>query len=170
MGTRCANLDSGATLHPLQSKHMPAEEIEDLLYRRSGVQGLLGVSSDFRDLLVSQGPHARFALKTFCYRTLRHLGSLAAALGRLERHHSHCSCGENSTEVRKAICQDCSWLGLEIDDAANLRNGPWMSSSTSKVAAYVIAAGEHFMIARHAHGLLQYSFAKTSSSERNVHE
>jgi len=81
MGTRCGDLDPGVVLHLIQQKGMSAEALVDLLYRRSGVLGLSGVSSDFRELLTSNNPRARFAVEVFCYRVARHIASLAAALG-----------------------------------------------------------------------------------------
>jgi acetate kinase len=84
MGTRCGELDPGVVLHLLDREAMSAREIEDLLYRRSGMLGLSGISSDFRDLLASPDPRARFALEVFVYRVARGIGSLAAAMGGLD--------------------------------------------------------------------------------------
>ena len=81
MGTRCGELDPGVVLHFVQQRGMSAEALTDLLYRRSGMLGLSGVSSDFRILLASEDPRARFAIEVFCYRVARHIGSLATALG-----------------------------------------------------------------------------------------
>src|SRR3954467_4285083 len=84
MGTRCGALDAGVVLHLIQQKKMSAEALVDLLYRRSGMLGLSGISSDFRELLASDDPRARFAIDVFCYRVAGHIGSLAAALGGLD--------------------------------------------------------------------------------------
>ena len=89
MGTRCGELDPGVVLHLIQQKGMTAEAVTDLLYRRSGMLGLSGVSSDFRDLLASEEPRARFAVDAFCYWTARQIASLAAALGGLDGHRLH---------------------------------------------------------------------------------
>src|SRR5258707_840003 len=67
MGPRCGELDAGGVLHLIRQKGMSAEAVEDLLYRRSGMLGLSGISSDFRDLLASEDPHAGFAVEVFCY-------------------------------------------------------------------------------------------------------
>src|SRR5438270_4924364 len=77
MGTRCGELDAGVVLHLIQQKGMSAEQLVDLLYRRSGMLGLSGISSDFRELLTSDDPRARFAVEVFCYRVARHIVSLA---------------------------------------------------------------------------------------------
>src|SRR5215469_12115361 len=80
MGTRCGALDAGVVLHLIQKKGMSADALVDLLYRRSGMLGLSGVSSDFRELLACEEPRARFALEVFYYRVACEISSLAAAL------------------------------------------------------------------------------------------
>ena len=155
MGTRCGEIDSGVILHLLQHKRMSPEVVADLLYRQSGMLGLSGVSSDFRELLASQDPHARFAVEVFCYQTVRHIGSLAAALGGVDGIVFTAGVGENAARVRSAICHGCHWLGLELDEAANLRHGPLISKTGSRVAAYVLATDENLMIARHTRALLE---------------
>ena len=149
MGTRCGELDPGVVLHLIQQKHMAADELVDLLYRRSGMLGLSGVSSDFRELLASGEPHARFAVEVFCYRTARHIASLAAAMGGLDGVVFTAGVGENAAPVRSAICRACTWLGLELDEAANREHRERISMPGSRVAAYVIKTDENLMIARH---------------------
>jgi acetate kinase len=149
MGTRCGELDPGVILHLIREKGMSADDVEDLLYRRSGMLGVSGVSSDFRDLLASEAPRSRFAVELFCYRAARHIGSLAAALGGLDGLVFTAGVGENAAPVRAAIAEACGWLGLELDAAANRRHGPRISAAGSRVAAYVLATDENLMIARH---------------------
>ena len=155
MGTRCGDLDAGVTLHLLQQKEMPVAELVDLLYRRSGVLGLSGISSDFRELLASDNPRARFAVEVFCYRVAGHIASLAAALGGVDAIVFTAGVGENAAAVRKAICQRCSWLGLELDETANGDNKERISTPDSRVAALVIKTDENLMIARHALALVR---------------
>lgn len=154
MGTRCGDLDPGVVLHLIQQKDMAAGDVADLLYKRSGMLGLSGHSSDFRDLLASDSPQSAFAVDVFCYRVAGHIGSLAAALGGLDGIVFTAGVGENAAPVRAAICQACRWLGLELDDAANRRHGPRISTAGSRMAAYVIPTDENLMIARHARALL----------------
>jgi acetate kinase len=154
MGTRCGALDPGVVLHLVQQKGMSSEALVDLLYRRSGMLGLSGVSSDFRELLASEEPRARFAIEVFCYRTAREIASLAAALGGLDGIVFTAGVGENAAPVRSAICRACAWLGLELDEAANREPKGRISTPTSRVAAYVIKTDENLMIARHARALL----------------
>jgi acetate kinase len=155
MGTRCGQLDAGVILHLMQHKGMSVAAVEELLYQQSGVLGLSGISSDFRDLLASNDARARFAVEVFCYQAVRHIGSLTAALGGLDGIVFTAGVGENAAAVRAAICQGCRWLGLELDDAANHRHGPRISVPGSPVAAYVIATDENLMIARHTRALSQ---------------
>jgi acetate kinase len=154
MGTRCGELDAGVVLHLIQQKGMSAEQLVDLLYRRSGMLGLSGISSDFRELLTSDNPRARFAFEVFCYRVARHIASLAAALGGLDGIVLTAGVGENAAPVRGAICRACGWLGLDLDEAANREHKERISRPNSRIAAYVIKTDENLMIARHARALV----------------
>jgi acetate kinase len=154
MGTRCGELDAGVLLYLLQQKGMSVDDLVDLLYRRSGMLGLSGISSDFRELLASDSPRARFAVEVFCNRVARHIASLAAALGGLDGIVFTAGVGENASPVRSAICRACSWLGLELDEAANRQREERISRPRSRVAAYVIRTDENLMIARHARALV----------------
>jgi acetate kinase len=154
MGTRCGELDAGVVLHLIQQKGMSAEALVDLLYRRSGMLGLSGISSDFRELLASGNPRARFAVEVFCYRVAAHIASLAAALGGLDGIVFTAGVGENASPVRSGICRACAWLGLELDEAANREHKLRISTPNSPVAAYVIKTDENLMIAHHARALV----------------
>ena len=154
MGTRCGALDAGVVLHLIQQKGMSGEALVDLLYRRSGMLGLSGVSSDFRQLLASPELRARFALEVFYYRTAREIGSLAAALGGLDGIVFTAGVGENAAAVRSAICRACAWLGVELDEAANRQQQTRISTPQSRVGAYMIKTDENLMIARHARTLV----------------
>ena len=153
MGTRCGALDAGVVLHLIQQKEMSAEALVDLLYRRSGMLGLSGISSDFRELLASDEPRARFAIEVFCYCAAREIGSLAAALGGVDAIVFTAGVGENAAPVRSAICRACRWLGLELDEAANREHRTRITTPQSRVGAYVIKTDENLMIARHARAL-----------------
>ena len=154
MGTRCGDLDAGGVLHLIQQMKLAAEELVNLLYRRSGMLGLSGISSDFRELLASDNPRARFAVDVFCYRVAGHIASLAAALGGLDGVVFTAGVGENAAAVRGAICRACEWLGLELDELANREHKERISMPKSRVAAYVIKTDENLMIARHARALV----------------
>ena len=149
MGTRCGSLDPGVVLFLMDELKLGPREIERLMYHESGLLGLSGISSDMRDLLASDAPSAALALDVFVYRASRELGSLAAALGGLDAIVFTAGIGENQPEIRARILRQAAWLGVELDDAANVRQGPCITTAGSRVAAYVVPTDEESMIARH---------------------
>ena len=153
MGTRCGALDPGVVLHLIQQKGLSADAVSDLLYRQSGMLGLSGVSSDFRELLISTEPRAKFAIELFCRNTARHIASLAAALGGLDAIIFTAGVGENAAPIRARICQACSWLGVDLDEAANNRGETRITLPNARVGAYVIKTDENLVIARHTRSL-----------------
>jgi acetate kinase len=154
MGTRCGALDPGVVLFLMDELRLDARAIERLIYHESGLLGMSGLSSDVRALLASDEPAAAMALDVFVYRANRELGSLAAALGGLDAIVFTAGIGENQAEIRARICAQAGWLGLELDDGANRRHGPRISTAASRVAAYVIPTDEESMIARHVQAVL----------------
>ena len=157
MGTRCGDIDPGVILYLIRRGGMSADAVEDLLYRQSGMLALSQISSDFRDLLTSQDPRAQFAVEVFCYQAVRHIGSLTAALGGLDGIVFTAGVGENAAPIRAAICEGCRWLGLDLNETTNRRNGPRISTDASRVAAYVIPSDENEIIARHTRALCKGS-------------
>jgi len=154
MGTRTGALDPGVILYLLQHEGMDAQAIERLIYQRSGLLGVSGISSDMRTLLASDAPSAREAVDLFVYRIGRELGSLAAALGGLDALVFTGGIGEHAADLRARVCQDARWLGLTADEAANANGGPCISTGDSKVSAWVVPTDENLMIARRTRRLL----------------
>jgi acetate kinase len=154
MGTRCGQLDPAVVLHLLTTEGMDIATVEALLYRKSGMLGLSGVSSDFRELLASEEPRARFAIEVFVHQVARNIGSLAGALGGIDGIVFTAGVGENAAPIRAAICAACAWLGVELDTVANHARGPRITAPGSRVAAYVIPTEENLMIARQTRALL----------------
>ncbi|MBV8399443.1 MAG: acetate/propionate family kinase [Acetobacteraceae bacterium] len=155
MGTRSGNLDPGVILYFMQELGMDAEAIEKLLYNQSGLLGVSGVSSDVRELLASAEPRAKVAIDLFVYRIGRELGSLAAALGGLDAVVFTAGIGERAVPIREAVCRAAAWLGVELDPAANVQNGPRISTAESRVGAWVIPTNEELMIAQHTLALIR---------------
>ena len=155
MGTRCGELDPAVVLHLLNQEGMTASEVEDLLYRRSGMLGLSGISSDFRELLVSREPAARFAIEVFIHRVARGIGSLAAALGGLDGLVFTAGVGENAAPVRAMVCEACAWLGVELDPEANASHAGRITTAGSRIPAHVVPTNENLMIARHTRAALR---------------
>jgi len=154
MGTRTGSLDPGVVLYLARERGMSFEAIEDLLYKRSGLLGLSGVSNDMRELEASTEPGARLAIDYFVYRLAREVASLAAALGGLDAIVFTAGIGENSTMIRSALCNRLRWLGLELDAAANAGGGPCLSLPGSRVEAWRIPTDEERMIAEHTLAIL----------------
>ncbi len=154
MGTRPGAIDPGVVLYLFQQLGLTATQVEDVLYRKSGLLGISGVSNDMRDLLGSADPAARLAVEHFVYRAAKEVGALAAVLGGLDALVFTAGIGENSAEVRRRVGEASAWLGLELDAAANAAGGPRVSTPTSKVAAWVVPTNEELMIARHTRSLL----------------
>jgi acetate kinase len=133
---------------------MDARQLEDLLYHRSGLLGISGLSSDMRELLASTDAEAREAVDLFVYRIARELGSLAAALGGIDALVFTGGIGENAAPIRARVCADAGWLGVQIDEAANRAGGPRISAPGSAASAWVVRTDENRMIARHVRTLL----------------
>jgi acetate kinase len=149
MGTRPGALDPGVVLYLFQGLGLSAEDVEAMLYTKSGLLGISGISNDMRDLLASSEPGARLAVDYFVYRAAKEIGALAAVLGGIDGLVFTAGIGENSAEIRRRICEASAWLGVEIDPEANERKGPRISRAGSRVSAFVIPTNEELMIARH---------------------
>jgi acetate kinase len=155
MGTRTGTLDAGVILYLLQQKGMSAGEIETILYKKSGLLGVSGVSNDMRVLLDSTDPHAAEAVDLFCYRIRRELGSLAGAMGGLDAVVFTAGIGERSAPVRSRVCDGAGWLGIELDETANAVNATVVSRPGSRVPVFVIPTDEEMMIAKHTRAVLK---------------
>jgi acetate kinase len=155
MGTRSGALDPGVILYLMSERGMDVAAVTDLLYHRSGLLGMSGLSSDMRDLLASSAPAARAALDVFVYRIRRELGSLAAALGGLDALVFTAGIGEHAAPIRARVCEETAWLGIRLDLEANARGGPRISSADSPVSVWVVPTNEELMIAEHTHALVQ---------------
>jgi acetate kinase len=149
MGTRCGALDPGLVLYLIESHGMDAAAITDLVYKKSGLLGVSGVSADMRKLRASSEPGAAEAIALFVYRVAREVGSMAAAMGGVDGLVFTGGIGEHDAASRAEIAEACRWLGLELDPAANARGEGRISAAGSGVAAWVVPTNEELMIARH---------------------
>jgi acetate kinase len=154
MGRRCGSLDPGVILYLLDHEEMSAADVRDMLYEKSGLLGVSEVSDDMRDLLASTDPRAAEAVELFVYRIVRELGSLAAALGGLDAFVFTGGIGEHASEIRRRVCRQAAWLGVEIDEAANRAGGPRISHQNSATTVLAVATDEQSVIARHTRALL----------------
>lgn len=149
MGTRCGQLDPGVVLYLIAQRGLSADEVSNLLYHRSGLRGLSGISNDMRDLLASDDPQAAFAVDHFVHRTALAAGALAAALGGLDALVFTAGIGENSAVLRARIAERLAWLGATLDPAANAAGATVISTPESRVRLLVVPTDEERMIARH---------------------
>jgi len=154
MGTRPGAVDPGVILYLFQTLGLSAKDVETILYKKSGLIGISGISNDMRDLLGNEDPRARLAVDYFVYQAAKQIGALAAALGGVDGVVFTAGIGENSAEIRQRICRASAWLGIELDEKANSARGPRISLPGSKVSAWVIPTNEELMIARHTGQLL----------------
>ncbi|HEY6897989.1 MAG TPA: acetate/propionate family kinase [Rhodocyclaceae bacterium] len=155
MGTRTGNLDPGVMLYLMENHGMDVKALTKLLYKESGLLGVSGISQDMRTLLESPAPEAAEAVELFCYRILREIGSLSAALGGLDALVFTGGIGEHAGPVRERVCAGLGWLGVALDLEANQDHAIRVSSPASKIDVLVLPTNEEWMIARHTADLLE---------------
>jgi len=157
MGTRPGQIDPGVLLYLLTEKGMVPEDLEELLYRESGLKGLSGISNDMRELEASDDPAAALAIDYFVYRIGLNAGMLTAALGGLDAFIFTAGIGENSATIRARVAEKLAWLGTSLDPAANKAGKPRISQAQCRVPLLVVPTDEELMIARHTLSLLSAS-------------
>ena len=149
MGTRCGALDAGVVLYMLQQKGLAPHEVEQVLYRQSGLLGVSGVSGDMRVLLASADPRARDAVELFVFRVARETAALAASLGGLDGFVFTAGIGEHAAEIRSLVCERLRWMGVVPDPAANAGGAGRISAASGAVEVHVVPTDEEAMIAQH---------------------
>lgn len=152
MATRAGALDAGVILYLLQHDGLTTDALEHLLYKRSGLLGVSGLSPDMRTLLASDRIEAREAVELFVHRIVRETGALTAMLGGLDGFIFTAGIGENAAPVRAMVAQRLTWMGVELDEAANAEGAParLISTPNSSLKLWVIPTDEEMVIARHA--------------------
>ncbi|GAB2180444.1 acetate/propionate family kinase [Denitratisoma sp. agr-D3] len=150
MGTRTGSIDPGVLLYLMDFQGYDSQALAKLLYKESGLLGVSGISQDMRTLLASDKLEAAEAVELFCYRLVREIGSLTAALGGLDALVFTGGIGEHAAPVRAAACKQLAWLGLTLDEAANTTNAQRITRADSPVSAWVVPTNEEWMLARHA--------------------
>lgn len=159
MGTRSGSIDPAVVQFLAGKLQCSLDDVINILNKKSGVEGISGVSSDFRDLdsaSVDGNERATDALDMFAYRAAQYIGSYAAAMNGVDAIAFTAGIGENNSKMRKAICDYLGYLGINIDDEANAVRGEEILISTkdSKTAVYVIPTNEELAIARETVALL----------------
>ncbi len=159
MGTRSGDMDPAIVAFLMGKLNLGVAEINDIINKKSGVLGISGVSSDFRDIEKAAGEgneRAALALETYYKRVKKYIGAYMAEMGGVDVIVFTAGLGENSIEARKQICSGLEGLGIVIDDERNNVRGKdtLVSSDASKVAIFCIPTNEELMIARDTKALL----------------
>jgi acetate kinase len=154
MGTRCGDIDPAIVPFLIKDAGMTVDQVNDLMNKKSGVLGLSGLSSDFRDLenaSAEGNERAQLALDVYYYRVNQTVGAYAAILNGADAIVFTAGLGENSASCREAICERLSYMGVHIDKELNSNaRGKQMeiSAADSKVKVFVIPTNEELVIAR----------------------
>jgi acetate kinase len=156
MGTRSGDLDPGLLVYLMRSERLTADQVDDLVNRRSGLLGVSEVSPDMRDLLGRQASDSRAAeaVALFCYQAKKWLGAFAAALGGLDTLVFSGGIGENAPEVRARICDGLGFLGVRLEEARNAAGAAVISANGSPVTVRVIRTDEEVVIVREVRRVL----------------
>jgi acetate kinase len=149
MATRCGAIDPGVILYLLRQDDLSPEAVETLLYQRSGLLGVSGLTGDMSALLASDDPHAAEAVELFVYLLVRQAGGLICTLGGLDGLVFTAGIGERAAAIRARVCERLAWLGVTLDPVANAANAELISTPASRVCVRVIPTDEELMIARH---------------------
>jgi acetate kinase len=149
MGTRCGTIDPGILLYLQRERGMSAEDLEQLLYYKSGLLGVSGVFSDMRMLLSSSDPRAAEAVDLFTFEAAKAVCAMALTMEGLDCLVFTGGIGEHAAKVRALVCNRLRWLGLELDPKANDGTVDLVSLSSSSVEIRVIPTSEETTIARH---------------------
>lgn len=148
MGTRSGGIDANAVLRLVEDNGL--ERTKAILNHESGLLGLSGGKSDMRNLMLDPSADSAFAIEHFCYWSVRHAGSLIAAMGGVDAIAFTGGIGENAVGVRADVCRRLEWLGARLDPDANHLARGRLHARSSKVAIWIVPAEEERMIARDA--------------------
>jgi acetate kinase len=155
MGTRCGAIDAGVVFFMLREMKLSPEAAERMLYTKSGLLGVSGLSNDMRVLRANAAENAdsRRAIDLFVYRILREIGSLVAALGGIDGLIFTAGIGENDAATRAEVASGLAWAGLTLDERANSTGGPRISTGSGP-EVWVIPTNEELVIARQTRSAL----------------
>jgi acetate kinase len=148
MATRPGALDPGVIFYLAREKGLAVGDIEDMLYHRSGLLGVSGITGDMKALLASDDPHAKEAIDLYVWRIARESAALAGTLGGLDAVVFTAGVGENAPAVRAAVAARLAWLGVAIDEDANDAGRLCISQPSSRVSVWTIPTDEELVIAR----------------------
>lgn len=154
MGTRCGRIDAGVLLYLAQAQGYDHRELEDLLYRKSGLLGVSGISADVRVLLAHESPAARLAIDMFCDRAAREIAGLVSTLGGIDALVFTGGIGEHQPAIRSAIVRQLQFLGTRVDESLNRASAAEISVPDASIRVLVSPCDEESVMATESFGLL----------------
>jgi len=149
MGTRCGQIDPGVLLFLLDHEGLSPPELSCLLYEESGLLGISGLASDMRALEASRAPEALEAVDYLVHRLRMEIAGLATTIGGLDALVFTGGIGEHSPQIRADVIDGLAWLGMRLDESANIRNEQIISAASVKADVFVVPTNEEAMIAAH---------------------
>jgi acetate kinase len=156
MGTRSGDLDAAIIEFLCSKEGLNVQEVESLLNKQSGLLGISGLTNDMRELLAeakeNNDRRAKLAIQIFCYRASKYIGSYLAAMNGADAIIFAGGIGENSPEIRELICENLSWMGIELEPKLNVSldhaSEGIISKDSAKLKVFVIPTNEELLIAR----------------------
>lgn len=164
MGTRTGDIDPAVVPFMMEKLNLSAQEVIDILNKKSGLLGVSGISNDIRDVLgqMKTNERAKLAIEIFVYKIKKYIGAYAAAMGGVDAIVFTAGTGENRADVREWIMKDMQFLGVDFDTYANnnfVRGENFkISKDNSRVAVYIIPTDEELMIAKTTQKLISNWF------------
>ena len=157
MGTRTGDMDPGVITHLGRTESLSADDLENVLSAESGLLGVSGATSDMKELLAREGSDAscRLAIDMYVYSIAKAVGALCAVLNGVDTIVFSGGIGEHAAAIRSRVLGRLTWLGLDVDQAANDRHAAVISSPGSRMTVRVIPTNEELVIARSTHTLAQ---------------
>jgi acetate kinase len=154
MGQRCGSIDPGVIIHLISHYKMSVDEVEQMLYKGSGLLGVSGISNNMQVLQQSSHPDAKQAIDLFCYKAAQELSSLVSTINGIDAIVFTAGIGENSGQIREKICERLIWLGVTLETSANRLNKSVTSHVNSQVKALIIPANEELVMAQSSQTLM----------------
>ena len=157
MGTRCGDIDPSIIPFLQNEKNLSANDMDKLMNAESGFKGITGLSSDTRDIITEAekgNDRAKLALDMFASRVKQTIGAYAAELDGVDVLIFTAGIGENSSVIREMVCENLTFLGIELDPQMNQKNNRRISTETSKVEVLVVETNEELMIVRDTYHLI----------------
>ena len=160
MCARAGDLDPSVVTYLMKKEGLSTEEMEMILNKKSGVYGISGVSPDFRDIeceAQKENERAILAKKAYAYNVAQYVAKYAVSMNGINTLVFTAGIGENQIEIRKMICNNLKWMGIEIDENANNIRGEEkeISTSNSKIKVWIIPTNEELVIARDTKNIVE---------------